>query len=148
MSAEQVVRDFLSAFEAGGVEPAIPYLATTMRLTMTNPPMNGGRDEFVGQGRVIKQAMPDFKWGVQTLTVSGNQVDVTLHPTGTQTGVLALSAFMPGAPDLPPTGKKVGAPDHFVFTVNGDKIAGILIDSPAGGGLLGMLGQLGIQLPG
>lgn len=81
------------------------------------------------------------------MNTQGNAVTVTMRWTGTQTGIFRLSAFMPGAPDVPPSRKKLSIADKFIFTVQGDKIAGLLIDSPADGGLIGMLQQLGIQLP-
>lgn len=147
MSPEQVVRRFLSAYENEGVEAAIPYLADNMVLQITNPPLEGGKDEFIGQGALIKAAMPDFRWGVQNMVTVGNQVTVTMRWTATHTGVLHLSAFAPGAPDVPATGKKLAIADKFIFTVMGDQISGLFIDSPANGGLVGMLQQLGIQLP-
>jgi hypothetical protein len=58
-----------------------------------------------------------------------------------------LSAFSPGAPDILPTGKKFAIADTFVFTVMGDQITAVYVDSPPNGGLAGMLQQLGIQLP-
>jgi predicted ester cyclase len=147
MSAEQVVRDFLSAFETDGVDAAVPYLADDMTLQVTYPPLEGGRDEFIGHGALIKAAMPDYRWGVQNMTAVGNQVTVTMRWSGTHTGMLHLSAFAPGAPDIPPTGKKLIVADKFVFTVMGDQITGVYVDSPPNGGLTGMLQQLGIQLP-
>lgn len=147
MNAEQTVRDFLSTFETRGVEASIPYLADQLTLTADNPPLQGGRDEFIGQGQLIKLAMPDFRWGIQKLSTQGNQVTVNMHWTGTHTGTFKMSAFMPGAPDIPATGVRVGAPDTFIFTVSGDKISGVHITSPANGGLPEMLKQIGVELP-
>jgi len=147
MSAEQVVRDFMNTYETQGVEPAIPYLADNLSLSSTNPPIQGGKREFIGQGTLIKEAMPDYRWGVQSTNTQGDQVTVTMRWTGTHTGVFRMSEFMPGAPDIPPTGKKLSVADKFIFTVQGNKITGLRIDSPADGGLIGMLQQLGIQLP-
>jgi len=147
MSAEQVVRDFLNTFETQGVEPAIPYLADNLGLSAVNPPLQGGKQEFIGQGALIKEAMPDYRWGVQTMNTQGNQITVTMRWTGTHSGILRLSGFVPGAPDVPPSGKKLSVADKFIFTVQGDKITRVHIDSPTDGGLVGMLQQLGIQLP-
>jgi predicted ester cyclase len=147
MTPEQVVRDFLNTFEKSGVPAATRYLADTMAVSVVNPPINGGRAEFIGQGTLLKEALPDYKWGVQQMTTQGNKVSVTARWTGTQTGVFRLSAFMPGAPDVPATGKKVTVPDHFDFTVTGDKITALHIDSGPNGGLPELLKQLGVQLP-
>lgn len=147
MSAEQVVRSFLSAFETGGVPAAEPYLDDPFSMVIIYPPMNGDRNAMLGQGALIKEAMPDFKWGVQSVTTHGNQVTVTMKWTGTHTGTFRLSAMLPGTPDIPATGKKVSASDKFTFAVNGDKLSSVTIDSPADGGLPAMLQQLGVQIP-
>ena len=147
MSAEQVVRSFLSAFETGGVDPALVYLADDMTMRGVNPPLSGDKTEFARVGALIKEAMPDYKWGVQSVTTQGDRVQVDMLWTGSHRGTLHLSAFVPGAPDIPPTGKKVSVPDRFIFTVRGDKISAVLIDSGANGGIPEMLKQIGVQLP-
>jgi predicted ester cyclase len=148
MSAEQVVRDFMDAFEKRGVDAAIPYLADDVTIRVDNPPQNGGKQEFIGQGWLIKESMPDYKWGAQSITSEGNRVTVVSRWTGTHTGVFRLSALNPNAPDIPPTGKKLAIADKFIFTVDGDQITSMHIASPAGGGLVGMLAELGVQMPG
>jgi predicted ester cyclase len=147
MTPEQVVRDFLSEFETSGVEKATTYLTDDAVISTVNPPTQGGKAAFIGQGTLIKEAMPDYRWGVQQMTTDGNQVAVKMRWTGTHTGPFRLSAFVPGAPDVPATGKEVSVPDNFVFTVRGDKISGMHIDSGPNAGLFEMLRQLGVKLP-
>ena len=147
MTPEQVVRDFLNAFETSGSPAATPYLTQNAVVSAVNPPIQGGRDLFIGLGTLLQEALPDYKWGVQHMSTNGSDVTVTARWTGTQTGTFKLSAFMPGAPDVPATGKKVSVPDKFIFTVTGDKISGLRIDSGPNGGLPEMLKQLGVQLP-
>jgi hypothetical protein len=80
-------------------------------------------------------------------TANGNQATVKTQVSGTNTGPLSLP--MPGMPsNMPPTGKKVSAKDVFVVTVEGDKVSHLQVDSPAGGGLLAILAQLGVKMPG
>ncbi len=55
---------------------------------------------------------------------------------------------MPGMPSLPPTGKKVSAKDAFVVTVQGDQVSHMSVESPVDGGILAMLAQLGVKMPG
>jgi len=147
MNAEQVVRNFLSAYENGGVPAAEPYLDDPFSMVITFPPMNGDRNAMLGQAALIKEAMPDYRWGVQSITTQGDQVTVKMKWSGTHTGTFRLSAMMPGAPDIPATGKKITAADKFTFTVNGDKLSSVVIDSPSDGGLIAMLQQLGVQIP-
>lgn len=147
MNPEDVVRSFLSEFETSGVDPASAYVADDFVLATTNPPTTGGRDAFIGQGMLIKEAMPDYQWNVQNLSVAGDEVTVDSLWTGTHTGTFRLSMVMPGAPDVPATGIAVQVADRFIFTVRGDQLAGMTIDSPQGGGMLGFLQQVGVDLP-
>jgi hypothetical protein len=39
-------------------------------------------------------------------------------------------------------------PDTLIVTVEGDKVSHMNIDSPAGGGLPGVLTQMGVNMPG
>jgi len=147
VNPEQVVRDFLTTFETRGVHASIPYLADDLAVSAVNPPISGGKNEFIGQGTLIKEALPDYAWGVQKMTTQGNQVTVTMRWAGTHTGTFQMSAFMPGAPDIPATGKKLSVPDKFIFTVNGNQISAVHIDSGPNGGLPEMLRQIGVQMP-
>ena len=147
MSVEQVVRDFLSNYELSGIESSIGYLADKMTLTVVMPPLQGGRKEFVGLGTLIKEALPDFRWGVQSMNTQGNQTTVIMNWMATNTGVLHLGTMVPGAPDIPPTGRRVTVSDKFTFTVSDDKISALTVDSPSNGGLLSMFEQIGMPLP-
>jgi hypothetical protein len=118
MSAEQIVRDFLSAFESEGTDAALPYLTEDMTVTTLNPPLETDLRGFVNQGDMILRTMPDFRWNVRKVTTQGNRVTVIMRWTGTHTDVLALSSFVPGAPDIPATGQRVSVPDTFIRNVS------------------------------
>jgi hypothetical protein len=66
--------------------------------------------------------------------------------TGTQTRDLILP--IPGMPTIPATNKNVPLPgEHLEFTFMGDKIASLASDNVTGGGVPGVLQQLGVPLP-
>lgn len=148
MSAEQTVRDFMSTFDAGDIDGAASYLADNMTLRADNPPISGGKNEFVGQGTLIKEAVPDFMWNPQQMDTNGNTVTAYVQWTGTHAGTFRLSAFMPGAPDVPATGAAVSVPDTVHFTMNNGLITDVYFDSQPGEGLGVFLHQIGVELPG
>jgi predicted ester cyclase len=94
----------------------------------------------------LMSGFPDLKWDVHQVTVNGNQATVHARLSGTNTGELHLP--MPGIPMIPVTGKKVSIEDVYIVTVQGDKVSHFHVDSPPGGGIPGMLAQLGVKLPG
>jgi hypothetical protein len=143
MSVDQVARDFVNgmsdmeemkrliapdAVASGGVLPQpIPAMEALKLISgLTN-------------------AFPDLKFDVQQVMVNGDQATVTALWGGTQSGSLSLP--MPGMPPIPPTGKKVSVQDKYILTVKGDKITRMHVESPDGGGIPGVLAQLGVKVP-
>ena len=78
-------------------------------------------------------AAPDLKFTIQDVAVQGDNATVTVQMSGTHTRLLTGS--QPEIPTIPATGKNFSVPDTFVFTVQGDKISAMHVDSPAHGGL-------------
>jgi predicted ester cyclase len=146
MSAEQIVRSFLTTFEERGIEAAQVYLDSNLVLRQPGMP-DGGQKDFINIGRVVKLAMPDFQWGVTNIEAQGNTFAVNMRWTGTHNGVHELSTVVPGAPDIPPTHKQVSVNDRFVFTVENDLITVVDIQWPPNGGMPAFLAQVGVALP-
>src|SRR5690349_15605025 len=145
MSVEQVARDFISKMtdvETTKARLTPDAMASGGVLPQPMPAMEAF--QIIGG---LKTAFPDLKFEVEDVTVNGNKAKVNTLVSGTNTGPLSLP--MPGMPsNMPPTGKKASAKDTFVVTVEGDKVSHLEVDSPAGGGLPALLGQLGVDMPG
>jgi hypothetical protein len=93
-------------------------------------------------GDMLRVGIPDIKFDIQQVMVNGNQATVNVLISGTHSGPLS----MPGMPTIPPTGKTVSVKDTYVVTVQGDKASHVHVDSPAGGGMPGLIAQLGIDM--
>src|SRR6266566_227099 len=79
---------------------------------------------------------------IQDEVEHGDTVTAAVQITGTHTRKLVVP--MPGMPLIPPTGKKIALPEeHMTFTFKGDKIASLASDNVPGGGVLGVLAQIG-----
>jgi hypothetical protein len=102
--------------------------------------------EAFGMVDGLMKGFPDLKYEVGQFTVNGNQATVHVQLSGTNTGQMNLP--LPGMPVIPVTGKRASVPDTFIVTVQGDKVSHLQIDSPASGGLQGLLSQLGVKMPG
>ncbi len=65
--------------------------------------------------------------------------------TGTHTRDLVLP--VPGMPPIPATGKRVSLPEeHITFTFKGDTLASLTSDNVPGGGIPGLLAQIGVPM--
>jgi predicted ester cyclase len=144
MSVEQVARDLISNMNSAEKVKAM-LTADAMASGGVLPQAMPAIEAF-NMVSGLNAGFPDLKFEVQQVTVNGDQATVKAKVSGTNTGTLSLP--MPGMPPIPPTGKKVSAPDVFIVTVQGDKVSHFKVDSPADGGIPAMLAQLGVKMPG
>jgi hypothetical protein len=143
MSVEQVARDFVSNMgDAAKVKGLLSPDAMVSGGVLPKPMPAMEAFKIVGG---LYAAMPDLKFDIQHVVVKGDEAIVNAVWSGTQTAQLSL---MPGMPTVPPSGKKVSVKDTFVIHVQNDKVTHMHVESPADGGIPGVLKQLGVQAPG
>ena len=146
MSAMDIVREGLAATEAGDFWKLEEMVADD--FAMTGPvPMPVGKREFIGLMMAMLKAMPDWKFNATDFKEDGDQVTVPLRITGTHTGELQLP--IPGLPAIPASGTKVSMPaEPSTFTVKNGQLAKLEVANTPGGGVMGILSQLGVNMPG
>lgn len=114
-----------TATASGGVLPGVIPLSEAMRVM-----------------DALWSALSDFNIEINRVHDSDGEIRVEFTWCGTQTATLDLP--VPGVNPIAPTNKVVKVPDVFVFRFVDDKIASVRVESPAKGGVLGMLQQLGV----
>ncbi len=145
MSAMDVVKGGFAAAESHDWKKFESYVADDFVFSGATP-QPVGKKEFVGLQMALQAAMPDWNFNASGFKEDGDKVTVDMRITGTQTAELSLP--MPGFPKIPATNKKVSLPPQpGVFTVKGDKLASLAVKEVAGGGLPGILAQLGVKMP-
>lgn len=144
MSATETVNAFSEALEAHDFDKVASYLSDD--FTLSGPtPQPVGKNEFIAIQSAFMRAFPDWSFNLSHLEEQGNKVLATVQITGTH----KESLVVPGTPPIPATGKKVSLPqEHLEFTFKGDKIASLASDNVPGGGVPGLLAQIGVHLPG
>jgi predicted ester cyclase len=145
MSKKDITDAFSAALESRDFEKAGSYLSDD--FVFTGPvPQPVGKQEFLAIQRAVEDAFPDWSFNVHDVQEQGEKVTGAVKITGTHTRDLALP--MPGIPVIPATGKKLSMPEeHLEFNFKGEKIASLTSDNVPGGGLPGVLAQIGVQLP-
>ncbi len=147
MSAIDTVNTFLTALQSGDIELA----ATTMSDDFT---MSGfavktlTKSEFIVTQSNLLAAMPDFSYNMTQEQLEDNGVVQTqLEITGTQLNSLTLPIF--GVQTIQATGLAVTlAEARTTFKVNGEnKVTSMEMQAIPGGGLEGLLQQVGAELP-
>jgi predicted ester cyclase len=143
MDALEMAQAFVDALEAKDMEKAGTYLSEDFRLYGPTP-MPVGKHEFLALQGALFQAFPDWSFNSAALKQEGNKVTGTVRITATHTAPLVL----PGIPPIAATGKHVVLPEERTeLTFEGDKIVSLASDNVPGGGVPGMLQQIGLQLP-
>lgn len=115
-------------------------------------------DDAIASGGVLPRAIPlgdavqimdalwtalsDFHVEITKVETKGAEVTVEFMWGGIHDGTLHLP--IPGATPISPTRKTVWVSEVFCFTVENDKINTLHVESPVGGGIPGMMAQLGL----
>lgn len=141
----KVAKRFADLLEFGDVKGLQDFMADdfkakgiTMELT---------KQQALGYLQIFFAAFPDHRFNFMDFEEKGDLINCTGQETGTHLGVLDLKSF--GIPiSLPPTGKSFKlAKSVFTIRVAGDKVTYYSEEALKGGGLAGILEQLGVKLP-
>ena len=146
MDTKQVVEDFTTAFQKGDMEACLTCLSDDFTFSGPVPkPLNA--QEWMGTAAAMRAGFPDINYNSKIVSVDGGKATVSTQLTGTHTADLDLSKM--GLGINPATGKSFSNPEEQgVMTVANGKISSYDITPVEGGGLMGLLGQLGISPPG
>ena len=105
-----------------------------------------GPDAWLAIHQAFAAAMPDFSFNARGFHDENGNAVGQLQLTGTQINELILP--VPGIAPIPPTGRRVSLPvETITATQRGDKLVSIIVAEVAGGGLPGLLAQLGVAIP-
>ena len=145
MSNLEIAEKCASLLEAKDLNGLEDILAEN--FSIVGPSGELDKQQAISYLKTLFTAFPNMKFGFMYLEEKGYLVSCDIHRTGTHTGLLDLTPF--GLPvSLPPTGKVFDLPVcGFVFGVENDKIIFYSEAIQEGGGLAGILAQLGVKLP-
>jgi SnoaL-like polyketide cyclase len=143
MSNLEVVKKFTDLLESKDVQGVQTLLADDFRAKGATIELT--KQQTLGYLQIFFTAFPDHRFGFADFEEKEGVIYCTGQETGTHMGLLDLNPFrMPVA--LPPTGKSFKLPKSvFTFRVAGDKLAYFSEEAGKGGGLAGILEQLGVK---
>jgi hypothetical protein len=145
MDAIDVVKAGLAASEAGQINKFADFLSEDFIFAGPVPEPVGKR-EFVGLMTAMVAGIPDWKFNGKDFKQIGDKVTVTFQITGTQ--IRELSLPMPGIPKVPASGKYISLPkEPTTITVKNGQMSRLESAVVPGGGVMGVLAQLGIVMP-
>src|SRR3989440_3158201 len=150
MSAVDTAKDFMIALEAKEFDKAASYQSDDFVFSGWTPqPLD--KDEFMTVMRELKAGLPNLSYHFQTVKdvrdlEQEDRVKAAIQMTGTQTDGFILPPL--GLPPIPQMARTVSLPEeHWNYTLQNSKIARIAVQRVPGGGIQGLLHQLGIDVP-
>ena len=145
MEQNKIAESFFNAIEKNDFTTAESYLSNNFKITGVGPePLEA--KEFLGLHKAFNKGMPDFKFNYKIGDVKNNIVETKVKLTGTHFKEMPSPA--PGFPNIPATNKTLRMPEEKVrFTFKDNKIESLHLESVPGGGLPGVLKQLGVEMP-
>jgi hypothetical protein len=145
MEQNKIVENFLNAIEKNDFTSAESYLSNNFKVTGVGTDPLGAK-EFLGVHKAFNKGMPDFKFNYKIINVKDNIVETKVKLTGTHFKDMPSPA--PGFPIIPATNKTLRMPEEKVTcTIRDNKIESLHLDAVPGGGLPGVLKQLGVEIP-
>jgi ketosteroid isomerase-like protein len=145
MGAADIIQRYIAAWETQDFDVMDECLADDFQVVGPAPQPLGKR-WVVADTKARWAAFPDWKFNMRLVEERGNVVEMVSRVTATHTGTLV--APIPGMPPIPPTGKAIVQPEEkTIFTLRGDKIVEMRVESVPGGGYPGILKQMGVEMP-
>jgi predicted ester cyclase len=145
MSNIDVFKSGLAAFEARDAKKVDSLFSEDM--VFAGPvPQPIGKHAFVGLQSALVAAMPDWKFNASDFKEEGDKVTAKAHISGTQSAPLSLPAL--GIQSFAGTGKHIQLPyEQLTATFKNGKVTRLEAERVAGGGVPGVLAQLGAEMP-
>ncbi|HEU5228651.1 MAG TPA: ester cyclase [Ktedonobacteraceae bacterium] len=145
MSIVTTVKTLITALQSGDMELAASSMSDDFLMSGLTPRILN-KSEFLALQSELLAAMPDFSYNLDQLQPAENEVAALIRITGTHTGNLSLPLF--GLPLIPSTGLAIALPQvPCSFQIEAAKVVGVRVEQVAGGGLSGLLQQVGAELP-
>ena len=148
MNPREIVQALLDSVQRGDFQKARFLVSKDCRFSGPVPePIK--REAWMRINKNLKKACPnlDYHFHVDRVDgLEGNVVKISAELKGTHSGVLDLSPVGLGV--TPATHKSFASPhEHYRVTIKHDKVASWVVEPIEGGGLMGILGQLGLPVP-
>ena len=146
MDPKATVQALMDSVQKGDFAKAKSLLSDDFQFSGPVPePISG--DAWMGMSMNLKKAFPDLDYHFHIHSVEGDIVNLAAELKGTHHADLDLTALGMGV--IPATHKSFANPhEHGKATVKGDKVTSWSVVPTPGGGVMGILAQIGVKMPG
>jgi hypothetical protein len=145
MNQREIVQALLDSVQRGDFEKANSLLSNEYQFSGPVPePINA--ETWLAIHKNLKKAFPNLDYHFHVDGAEGDVTKISAELKGTHSGELDLGTLGLGV--TPASNKSFAIPrEHGKVTCKGDKVVSWVMDRIEGGGLMGILSQLGIAVP-
>jgi len=145
MEDTELVKEFCTACENGDTERLERILADGYRFHHRADDRRAGKREFIQMITRLKRAVPDLRFDVREIR-PGEPVRGKVRLSGSHKNTLDLSTI--GGPRVESTGRRFELPEEpGEWRIKNGLIQEHKVENVPGGGLAGILDQLGAKVP-
>ena len=140
-----IVRNFMTALDSNELDTAANFLADDFVFSGWTPkPLN--KQAFLTLLENIKDGIPGLSFNIHNVLEQNTSITGTIQVQGYQTDSFIIPAL--GTPPIPQTASSVSLPmEEVTYQLRDDLITAMDVEHTTGGGISGLLKQLGIELP-
>ena len=147
MNPREIVQALLDSVQRGDFQKANYLVSKECQFSGPVPELLK-REAWMGMNKNLRRACPNLDYHFHLDRVdglNGHLVKISTELKGTQSGILDLSPVGLGV--SPATDKSFAMPpEHVGVTIRDSKVASWVAEPIEGGGLMGILGQLGLTV--
>ncbi len=145
MSAIDTVRAFTTAIENNEKEGTVNPLADDFLFSGWTPkPLD--KADFITTFAELKSGIPGLMFNLHNLSEEGNRVTGSIQIAGYQSDEFSIPPL--SLPPIPQMARSISLPvEDVTFELAGDKITRWTVHHADGGGIKGLLHQLGFDAP-
>ncbi|HZW38760.1 MAG TPA: nuclear transport factor 2 family protein [Ignavibacteriaceae bacterium] len=145
MMNRDIVEQFLSAIEKNDFKKAEGLLSEDFKFTGITPEPLGSK-EYLNVHKALNKGMPDFKFNANFIKQTPDVIEISVRLTGTHKN--EMPSPIPEIKNIPATDKYIKLPEERIdIKLKNEKIENINVEKVPGGGIFGILKQLGVSLP-
>ncbi|MDP4194598.1 MAG: hypothetical protein Q8940_06095 [Bacteroidota bacterium] len=145
MKPTDIVEEFLISVEEGNFTRAEGLVSDDFQVSGVAPEPLGIR-EYLSVHRALNKGLSNFRFNYEIMKEKSGVVNVKIQIMGKHTD--EMPSPIPGIKPIAATDIAVKMPvEHIQFNVRDQKITKMHLDHVQGGGLPGLLHQLGVEMP-
>lgn len=146
MTNVDILRRCLNAVENGDTETARACLHDKFQFVHATMDKPADADLWLRVHEALSKAIPNFAFNLTNVRENDDQILCDIAITGQQTGTLDLSVI--DLPIVEATDRNISLPlEPCTITFKNDVIRRLEVEPVAGGGVVGILDQLGVKVP-